>query len=383
MSSSTLPRSATLARIPSLDGLRAVSILLVIGLHSAQAYGVAHPVSRMWFALFNGGFGVFVFFEISGFLITSLLLAEHRKRGSISLSGFYVRRFFRIFPPFYLYIGVIVGLGLAGRLVVRWSDVVSSALFFHDFNAQGTSWLEHLWSISVEEQFYLVWPFVLVFCLRRPGRQGLYAACVFPAAVIVASPMLRLLLLRLPVPELHRVGAASLRFDFIMFGCLVALLEHTPRFEAVYRAATRAAWFMPAVIVGSSVLSAYVGNRFDLSVGYTISGSAIAIFLLWCTRNAESWVGRALNSGPMVKVGVLSYSIYLWQTLFLHPGHDRAFLWWPWIGRYPGNYLGVALAACASYYLVEQPSLRLRTWVIRSFQVYRTRRTGLGAARRS
>ena len=377
---SALPRSATLARIPSLDGLRAVSILLVLGLHTLQAYGVRHTVSRSWFAVFNGGFGVFIFFEISGFLITSLLLAEHRKRGSISLSGFYVRRFFRIFPPLYLYIAVVVGLGLAGRLVVRWSDVVSSALFFHDFYGQGTPWLEHLWSISVEEQFYLVWPFVLVFCLRRPGRRGMYAACVFPAAVIVALPVTRLLLLRSPAVELHRLAVASLRFDFIMFGCLVALLDGTPRFEAMYRAVTRTAWLAPGVIVGCSVLSAYVGNRFDLSVGYTISGFAIAIFLLWCTRNAESVVGRALNSRPMVKVGVLSYSIYLWQTLFLHPGNQGAFAWWPWIGRYPGNYVGVAVAAGASYLLVEQPSLRARAWIIGQFMVYRTRRAGLGAA---
>ena len=379
MSSSTLPRSATLSRIPSLDGLRAVSILLVIGLHTVQAYSAFHPVRRGWFALFNGGFGVFIFFEISGFLITSLLLEEHRKRGSISLSGFYVRRFFRIFPPLYLYIAVVATLGLAGRLVVRWADVVSSALFFHNFYAQGTWWLEHLWSISVEEQFYLVWPFVLVLCLRRPGRRGLYAACVFPALVIVASPLLRLLLLRSPEAELHRLGVVSLRFDFIMFGCLVALLQHTPRFEAVYRQVTRTPWLPLSVIVLSSILSAYVGNRFDLSVGYTLSGFAIAFFLLWCTRNPESVAGRVLNWGPMAKIGVLSYSIYLWQTLFLHPWNDRAFAWWPWIGRYPGNYLGLALAAWASYYLVEQPSLRLRTWMIRSFQVYRTRRAGLGA----
>ncbi len=374
-----LPRSATLARIPSLDGLRAVSISLVLGLHTLQAYGVAHPVSRAWFAVFNGGFGVFIFFEISGFLITSLLLAEHRKRGSISLKGFYVRRFFRIFPPLYLYIGVIVGLGLAGRLAVRWSDVVSSALFFHDFYGRGTSWLEHLWSISVEEQFYLVWPFVLVVCLRRPGRRGVKAAGVFPAVVIVALPMVRLLLLWSPVEALHRLAVASLRFDFIMFGCLVALLDGTPRFEAMYRAVTRTAWLAPGVIVVSSVLSAYMGNRFDLSVGYTISGFAIAIFLLWCTRNGESAVGWVLNSRPMVKVGVLSYSIYLWQTLFLHPGNDGAFTWWPWIGRYPGNYLGVAVAASASYFLVEQPSLRARAWMLGWFKVYRTRRAGLRA----
>ncbi len=109
--SSSLTRTAALHRIPSLDGLRALSILLVVGLHTLQRYGATHPVSPAWFALFNGGTGVFIFFEISGFLITTLLLKEHEKRGSVSLTGFYRRRAFRILPPLYLYIGVVVLLG--------------------------------------------------------------------------------------------------------------------------------------------------------------------------------------------------------------------------------------------------------------------------------
>ena len=361
MSSHTLSRSATITRIPSLDGLRAVSIMLVIGLHSLQAHSSFGTISRGWFALFNGGYGVFIFFEISGFLITTLLLEEHRKSGAISLTGFYGRRLFRIIPPLYVYVGVVLTLGWKRRLVVHWGDFVSTVLFFHNFYGQGTWWLEHLWSISLEEQFYLLWPFVLVRCLGRPHRQGLYAACMFAFAVILASPILRLMLLQSSKAETHRLGEVSLRFDFIMFGCLAALLQRTPRFEAMYRGVTRLAWLAPGTIIVSSLLSAYVGNRFDLSIGYTISGFAIAVFLLWCTRNADSTIGRGLNSWPMVKLGVLSYSIYLWQTLFLHLGNNRVFTWLPWIGEYPGNYLGLAVAACASYFLVERPSLRMRT----------------------
>ncbi len=181
MSSTALPRSASLTRIPSLDGLRALSIFLVMALHTIQRYSVSHHVSLVWYAIFNGETGVFIFFEISGFLITSLLLQEHEKRGSISLRGFYLRRAFRILPPLYLYIGVIVLLGLAGRILLTRIDIVSALFFFHNIKASDVMWsLEHLWSISAEEQFYLVWPFILVYCLRRPGHAGRVAASVIP-----------------------------------------------------------------------------------------------------------------------------------------------------------------------------------------------------------
>ena len=88
-----------LTRIPSLDGLRALSIFLVVSLHTLQRYSINHHVGLGWYALFNGSDGVSIFFVISGFLITSLLLQEQRKRGSISLRGFYLRRAFRILPP--------------------------------------------------------------------------------------------------------------------------------------------------------------------------------------------------------------------------------------------------------------------------------------------
>src|ERR1700712_1438328 len=99
MSLPTLPRSAVLSRIPSLDGLRALSIFLVVSLHTLQRYGLNHSIWVGWYAIFNGASGVFIFFEISGFLITTLLLQEHQKRGSVSLRAFYLRRVFRILPP--------------------------------------------------------------------------------------------------------------------------------------------------------------------------------------------------------------------------------------------------------------------------------------------
>ena len=383
--SEELPRSATIKRIPSLDGLRALSISLVVCLHSLQAFSLTHPVSRYWYAVFNGSDGVFIFFEISGFLITTLLLNEHRKRGSISLRGFYLRRAFRILPPLYLYIGVAVLLGLAGKLALNLQSVLSAMFFYHNVYAPGEMWsIEHLWSISVEEQFYLVWPFVLVYFLRRGGERGRRAAAWFPIAVLLISPVLRVVLAGSGNARLHAAGVTLFRFDFIMFGCLVALLQGTTRFEAWYRRATRLWWIAPGVMVVCSILSTRFENRFDFTVGYTINGAAVAVFLLWCTRNEGSAVGRVLNAGPVAWVGVLSYSIYLWQTVWLHSGNEQVFAWAPRLGKFPLNWVGILACAAASYYFVEQPSLTMRAELIRRWHVYRQRSlTGPSGAERS
>jgi peptidoglycan/LPS O-acetylase OafA/YrhL len=372
-----------LTRIPSLDGLRALSIFLVVALHTLQRYNIGHHVALGWYALFNGQYGVSIFFVISGYLITSLLLQEQRKRGSISLRGFYLRRAFRILPPLYFYIGIVVLLGIAGRIAVTRSDVLSSLFFFHNFAQHSTTWaLEHLWSISVEEQFYLVWPFILVACIARRGLAGRTSAAIFPIAVLLVSPFARVLLGHQKNPLMHNLGIKNLNYDFLMYGCLIALLQGTPRFETIYRHATRIWWLPPLVIAACSAATARFQNYFDLPIGYTLSGAAIAIFLVWCTRNPNSVLGRILNWEPIVKIGVLSYSIYLWQTLFLHPSNNQVFGRYDWIGRFPGNWLGFFLAACFSYYVVEQPSLDLRSRLIESFHVYSAKRHTLGARAR-
>ena len=238
--------------------------------------------------------------------------------------------------------------------------------------------LEHLWSISVEEQFYLVWPFLLVYCLRRPGHPGRIAASIIPCCIILISPILRVLLSRSADPALHHAGVNFFKFDFIMFGCLVALLQHTPRFEDIYRLATRRGWLAPAVIVLCSVLTARYQNYFDLPLGYTLNGAAIAVALLWSTRNPSSLAGRILNWKPIVQIGVLSYSIYIWQTLFLHLNNPQVFnplgRFGSWISTFPGNWLAILIVASLSYYVVEQPALRTRVRVIQAFHLYALRR---------
>jgi peptidoglycan/LPS O-acetylase OafA/YrhL len=171
---------------------------------------------------------------------------------------------------------------------------------------------------------------------------GRYAASIFPIAVLVVSPFVRVLLGHQKNATLHRFGT-GLNFDFLMYGCIIALLQHRPRFESIYRTATRFWWPVPTLIAACSVASMRYQNYFDLPVGYTIVGAAIAIALLWCIRNPSSMVGRILNWRPIAAIGVLSYSIYIWQTLFLHHLNFTVFGRFTWISTFPGNWLGFFL----------------------------------------
>lgn len=361
-------RAASMSRIPSLDGLRALSIFLVMALHTMQRMPY-HP-SLLWFAIFNGDTGVYIFFVISGYLITSLLLHEQQKKGSISMRSFYFRRAMRILPPIYFYVAILLLLAWAGRVAVTKIDIFSALFFFRNYATTCSMWsLEHFWTLSVEEQFYLIWPFVLYFCLRhRSGIAGRMAAAKVAIAVIIISPIIRVGTFLLPIPYLHHGGMFHQRADSLMFGCVVALLQGTPAFERAYAFATKIWWVPPVVIFLCDCLAVRFQNYWQFPIGFTILGIAIAFFLLWCVRNPSSVVGRVLNARPVVHIGVLSYSIYIWQTLFLHHGNEAIFgSSLKFISTFPGNWLAVLLVAEFSYYVIEQPSLRLRTRLMRHF----------------
>ena len=359
-------RATTMPRIPSLDGLRAISIGLVVALHTLQRHDPAHHASFLWYALFNGGTGVHIFFVISGYLITSLLLHEHARSGRISLSGFYIRRAFRILPPLYVYVAVLLLCAAVGRLALTRLDVLSALFFFHNYAATDVSWsLEHFWTLSVEEQFYLIWPFVLILCLSRPLEAGRRLAFRVALAVILVAPIIRVVSYRLHNPYWHNAGMFQMQADALMFGCVIALLQGTPSFEKLYLVVTRIWWLPPAVILFCMTMDARFQNYWSLPIGLTLQGAAIAAFVLWCVRNSHSLVGRFLNLRPVAYLGVLSYSAYLWQTLFLHHSNIKLFggqnLW----NTFPTSWLAIFFAALLSYYLVEQPSLRLRSTLMR------------------
>ena len=343
-------------RIPSLDGLRAVSIALVIVGHLYRTVSHVGPHTPFWLVAGNASLGVSIFFVISGFLITSLLLREHERYAAISLRNFYLRRFFRIFPGFYAYVGCIALLGGFGLISLTRADLVSAATFTWEYSRSATSWaLEHLWSLSVEEQFYILWPSTLAILLRRSDK---LTAAKVAGALIILGPISRVVthFNGGPFYASHSYYLLHTRLDTLMFGCLCALLEGTETLENLYRAVAKVIWIFPIfVLVLYPLLRYQFGDKYLFVAGYTLEGFGIATTMLWLVRNSSSLAGRILNTPVLVYMGVLSYSLYLWQQLFLNPGNTSI------TGRFPIGILCVVAVAMLSYHFVERPFLQYRT----------------------
>jgi peptidoglycan/LPS O-acetylase OafA/YrhL len=291
--------------------------------------------------------GVRTFFVISGFLITTLLVSEYRKRGRISLRDFYIRRIYRIFPAFYVYLAVLLIVTALGWIALPADDVAFAATYTMNFHAQRTWWLGHLWSLAVEEQFYLIWP--LALSLLRPQR-----ALWFAIGAILSAPVLRVLAW-VVWPEIRPLTdqAFPFVFDSLATGCVLALarerLESMPTY--LMWLDSRTFWLLPLACV---VALAVPRTGFNLAAGVTIGNLGIAMAIHRCIRHPTFPVGRVLEWRPLVFIGALSYSLYLWQQPFVNRHADSLANAFPF-------HIAIAFgAALVSYYLVEQPMLALR-----------------------
>lgn len=337
------------ARIPSLDGLRAISIALVLVLHMSGTKNFLAYGQIEWFN--PGDLGVRTFFIISGFLITSLLLEELDAAGRISLGNFYIRRTFRIFPAFYAYVLVVALLGFLGLVTLAPGDLLHAVTYTVNYHNTGGSWfVAHLWSLSVEEQFYLLWPATLAFLGRR---RGLLAA----AAVVAIVPLIRLVgWIFFPGYRDDILHTFETVADSLATGCLLAGSRDWLIEQSWYRNMQASRWFavIPVIIVLADTM--FIRPRIYFTFMIPILNVSIALMIDWCVRHSTGIIGRILNARPMVFVGTLSYSLYLWQQLFCqqqrHPG-----TWW---GMFPSNLILSFLTALASFYLIEQPFLNLR-----------------------
>jgi peptidoglycan/LPS O-acetylase OafA/YrhL len=334
-------------RLHSLDGLRAFSIALVL-----VGHGLPLPIHARFGDL--GNLGVRWFFVISGFLITTLLLNELRDTGGLSLRRFYLRRVLRIFPAFYaLLLGLFVleRAGLIAPIDGRsWVHALTYTVNYQDVATR--SWyVAHLWSLAVEEQFYLLWPFALVLL---GVRRGLAVA----ALVLVAAPALRFVI-AFGFPA--QVAGINWHFetvcDSLATGCLLAGCRDWLWRRPAY-ARWLGSWALAVVLVGVFATNWLVTVR--PRVGYLLGQSAmnvgIALCIDRCMRFHTGPVGRLLAWRPIATVGTLSYSIYLWQQLFFNQYADS------WVTRFPVNLAATLLVAWTSYTLIERPFLKLKDW---------------------
>ena len=335
--------------LPTLDGWRAVAITAVLFNHGAtHEYMAAHPWPRF------GVHGVNLFFAISGLLITARMLAELRKSGRISLRAFYVRRVFRIFPPYYTYLLVIALLSGLGLVMVAGSEWRSSLLFYRNYipaDAQAARPVTgHFWSLAVEEHFYLIWPLVLV---TLGPRKGLFAGVAMALGVAFWRAIdVRLGLFESAWPGRMLMHRSDAIFDFLLWGCVVTLwLDDPRRREDLRRILNPAVW-----PVAAGALLVVICCPVPLAP--MLRAMLFPIVVVGTILHPSTWVGRFLELAPIRWFGRLSYSLYVWQSLFV--GHDRATssLLAP-IQRLPWNVVAAFAAAVVSYYFIEIPAIRL------------------------
>lgn len=300
-----------------------------------------------------GNCGVRIFFVISGFLITSLLLAEKAKTGRISLRDFYIRRVFRIVPAYYAFLLVVAVLMPFKLVDVDYRDLLAAVLYVSNYWSRLSS-LGHTWSLSVEEQFYLLWPCALVLL---GGRRGMHCA----VAVLVLTPILRAADLVLNWDDFNR--SFETVADALATGCLLALIREQLWSNETYRRLLHSKWFwlFPAVLFLALARNPKI--MWIAAVGLSLLNIGIAITLDRYMRFPVGPIGRFLNAKPVVWVGTLSYSIYLWHRLFILPEgmeHQLAF---------PLNVVCTMLVAMASFYLIEKPFLSMRAKLFRTTAV--------------
>jgi peptidoglycan/LPS O-acetylase OafA/YrhL len=338
----------TAERIPSLDGLRAISIALVLFSHLAGTGGfpISAATANPWGL---GSLGVTVFFVISGFLITGLLLEELRRTDRIRLGRFYFRRTLRIFPP---YFALLIGLALAdaaGWISLNPGDLLHSATYTSNYHAARSWFVGHTWSLSVEEQFYLLWPAVLLFAGTRRGL------------LIAGATILLVPLIRVGEWELFREPGVGVRFetiaDALAAGCVLACLRPSLHASPLYLRALSSRAF---IVVPVAAVVANLTNNHPLVIwgaGITVIVVSVALCIDWAVTFHDGRLGRILNAAPLVFVGWISYSLYLWQQPFLNREAQMR------TAQFPVNIVLTATAAVASYYAIERPSLQLRRWI--------------------
>lgn len=340
------PPLNTSHRIRELDGWRAISVLLVVFSHyfSYRYPDLVHslPAGLARTVVMSGSLGPQIFFVISGFVICRLMIAEQEKYGSISLKGFYYRRAFRILPPFLTYMAAIVLLWTFGLIHESRRAMAYAAFFLYDVRWGPNSWfVGHTWSLSVEEQFYLIFP--TAWLLTPTRLRSPVAACTFVLcgglALVPSAPVVSLLKAEFP-----------LYFAQIAFGVWMALNERRVRAMAARVPGIVIAAICPMLLILPNY--APVTLRMVLFYGAFVP-IGIGLILMYSLERGK-WLRAVLCSKAMQAIGLTSYGIYLWQQLFTSSpaGYTAR-------GAVLGYLLLLLLVIVpVSYFFLEKPAMR-------------------------
>jgi peptidoglycan/LPS O-acetylase OafA/YrhL len=338
-------------RIRNLDGLRCVAILLVIVGHLRYSLApLNEPGGILLLIASFGSMGVDIFFAISGFLITNRLLNEFNRNGSISLKAFYLRRIFRLFPALLVFLLFLAGLSGVGVIGVSQGELFASALFYRNFYTGPSGWFTaHFWSLAVEEHYYLIFPALLLFCAKRKWNLRWFL-CISCLLLIVWQVLDQRVWNSLGFLGLDSHTRSDYRMVSLFAGALVGarwtldngLNYRSKKIEMVILVSLSLAFI--------SFLKAHLGleeiwRPFILAeiVALVVDLGDVAL-VSWLEWVPIAWIGR------------ISYSLYLWQQLFLVPYELRSDLQWT---DFPVNLALVFVMAAISYYVIEKPFIKV------------------------
>ena len=347
-----------LTRVAALDGLRGVAILTVMLFH-ATLYRGPRP---------SGGFlGVDLFFVLSGFLITALLMQEWQRSGGVALGAFYARRALRLLPALFALIAVILlvpgvfyqsarpwrAAGLAALHTTNWIMAFGGSVGFFD----------HTWSLTIEEQFYLLWPPVLVLLLTLKVRRPAILAVV--TIGILAPTWLRFELWHGLSSVKRLYYGLDTRFDTLLIGCLVALVAS---WDLVPRSRRALGTIRVAAALSAAVLAVCVATMEEessltyhgLGILVAVACACLVLHVLYCPTRLSRLL---LENRPLVWVGRISYGLYLWHfPIFngmLNPTRmEKLGITGP--ALLTVRFAMAFLVAALSFSLIERPFLRLK-----------------------
>lgn len=326
--------------------------------------------------LIQGGFlGVDIFFVLSGFLITTILADEWARTARISLRKFYARRALRLLPALVL---LVVTCDVAVMIVARlyWSEAfgpvvlgmayASVVAMFYISNwviiSGQTLWiLGHTWSLSIEEQFYMLWPLCLLLLLRWVRRRGSILSLL--ALGIVASLLLKVALLRAHAPLTRVFFGLDTRFDELLVGCIVGVLASAGLLGGSRRSrallGTGAAF--GAALLAFMLWRASWKDPVMLGGGLTVAAAAAGVLIADIIARPSGWLASALGCQPLVGIGRISYGLYLWHFPLVYGCGALAVDGTP--PDFPRAALAIGLtflAAAASFHWIERPMLRIK-----------------------